>query len=243
MSPCSPPVSVSENQRRTLVYAPADSPEKVERAAATDADAVILDLESTVAAENKDRAREDLSRLLADVAFGGKETVVRINGLETDRWLADVEAAIDAGADTLRLPKIERAGQVETAVETARQLADPAPEFLIQLESPRGVVAGPEIATTCAELPEVTGIGVGLGDYCKALGIDVYTRELRSFLLNQLAAFASVGEMDALAYVHKDLDSLREAATLAKELGHVGQPVSSKVEPDPFVETLHDVYD
>lgn len=235
--------SVTERRRRTLVYAPAHRPGKVERAAGSDADAVILDLESTVDAADKDRARENLARLLSEHDFAGKETVVRVNGLGTRRWLRDMEAALDAGAETIRLPKIEEPAEIERAVDAARGLADPAPEFLIQLESPRGVLAGREIAATCAALPEVTGVGVGLGDYRKALGIDDHTRELRSFLLNQVAAVAATGGMDALAYVHKDLDTLREAATLAKELGHVGQPVSYTVDPDEFVPILHDVYE
>lgn len=214
----------------------------VERAAETDADGVILDLESTVDPGNKDRARRNLGPLLSGLAFGDKETVVRINGLRTSRWLDDMEAAIEAGADTVRLPKIERPAEVETAVETADQLAERTPEFLLQLESPKGLLNGPDIAATCATLPQVTGIGVGLGDYTKALGVDDHTRELRSHVLNRTAALAAVGDMDGLAYVHKDLATLREAATMARELGHVGQPVSSKVEPDEFVDVLHDVY-
>lgn len=229
-------------QRRTLLYAPADRTGEVEQAAGSDADAVILDLESTVDGGDKGRARGNLEPLLADLDFDGMETVVRINGLRTGRWRGDLEAAIEAGADTIRLPKIERLEEVETAVEAARRAVDRPPEFLIQLESPRGLVNGPDVASACGEEPLVTGIGVGLGDYTTALGVDGHTRELRSFVLNRTAALAAIGDMDALGYVHKDLDTLRRAATLAKELGHVGQPVSSKVPPDEFVEILNDVY-
>ena len=232
---------VSERTRRSLQYAPADRPDSVERAAEGDADAVILDLESTVEEADKDRARGNLGPLLADLDFGGKETVVRLNGLDTERWLGDLEASIEAGADSIRLPKVERPGEVETAVEAAEQLADTTPEFLLQLETPRGILNGAEIATVCARYPSVTGIGVGIGDYTKSLGVPGHTNELRAFLLNQAAAVAAAGEMDALGYVHKELDDLEDVATMAKELGHVGQPVSYEA-PDEFVAVLNRVY-
>lgn len=230
------------SERRTLVYAPADRPWKVERAANSAADAVILDLESTVGESDKDRARESLDSLLSEQDFDGKETVVRINGLRTSRWLADLEAAVEANADAIRLPKIEHPREVETAVEAAGQFVDSPPEFLLQIETPDGLVNGPEIASTCAEFPAVTGLGVGMGDYTTALGVPDHTPELRTFLLNRIAAFASVGDMDPLGYVHKDQTDLRDVATQARNLGHVGQPVSHTVPPEEFVPVLNDVY-
>lgn len=229
-------------KRRSLVYGPADNRELVARAAASRADAVIVDLESTVPEAAKDQARAGLPDLLAEVDFGDTETVVRINGLRTDRWLADLDAAIDAGADTIRLPKVERAGEVERAVDAARQRRDPPPEFLLQLETPRGFLDGASIAATCADLPTVTGVGIGMGDYTKTIGVPRPTDELRAYLFNRTAAIAAAGGMDPLGYVHKELDDLRAVATTARELGHVGQPVSSTVDPEPFVRVLNDVY-
>lgn len=233
---------MTNRRRRTLQYAPANSEEKVRAAAESAADGVILDLESTVEAADKGRAREDLDRLFAEVDFGDKETVVRINGFRSDHWLADLTAAVEAGADTIRLPKIEEPWQIRTIVETTKQLADEVPEFLVQLETPEGILAGEEIAETCGEYPRVTGIGVGIGDYTKSLWLDGHTPDMQTFLLNRIAAFAAVGDMDPLAYVHKDPDTLREAAERAKSLGHVGQPVSHAADTEAFVDVLNDVY-
>jgi len=228
--------------RRTLQYAPAVIPEKVESAARSAADGMILDLESTVDESDKNEARANLGPFLRDIDFGGKEVIIRINGFDSDRWLGDLRAAIDAGVDTIRLPKIEEPWEVRTAVETANQLAEAAPEFLIQLESPQGVQNGEAIATTCEELPQVTGIGVGIGDYTTALGRESHTPELQNYLLNVTGAYASIGNMDPLAYVHKDLDTLRSAAERAKALGHVGQPVPHAADTEEFVAVLHEVY-
>lgn len=229
-------------RRRTLQYAPADNPDKVQAAAESAADAVIIDLESTVDPGDKDWARQQLASYRADLHFDDQEVVVRINDLRGEHWEADIAAALDADVDTLRLPKIEAPGEVTEAVGSVTDRTDQDIEFLLQLESPRGLLNGREIAFRCAEFPAVTGIGVGMGDYTKALGLDGHTPELRAFLLNRTAAYAAVGGMDALAYVHKDRRSLRRAAELARSLGHVGQPVSHTVDRDAFIAVLNDVY-
>jgi citrate lyase subunit beta/citryl-CoA lyase len=228
--------------RRTLQYAPAVDDETVKEAAESDADAVILDLESTIDESRKSEARANLASLLSEIDFQGKEIIVRINDLRSSYWLADLEAAITAGADTIRLPKIEESQEVITAVETANQLTEDEPEFLLQLESPQGVLNGDEIAEACSELPQVTGIGIGIGDYTKSLGLNSHTSDLRSFLLNRTAAYASIGNMDALGYVHKDLDTLRQAAKQAKACGHVGQPIAVTDNHDEFISILNEVY-
>lgn len=228
--------------RRTLQYAPSLHDGKVEAAAESDADAVILDLESTIDESRKSEARANLEPLLSRINFQGKEVIVRINDLRSSHWLADIDAAISAGADTIRLPKIEKPGEVRMAVETTNQLTDERPEFLIQLESPQGVLNGQEIAEACSEMPQVTGIGIGIGDYTKSLGLNGHSAELRSFLLNMTAAFATVGDMDALAYVHKDLDNLQQAAERAKACGHVGQPIAATENHEEFIAILNEVY-
>lgn len=228
--------------RRTLQYAPGDVPEKVRAAAASDADGVIIDLESTVDDADKDDARDNIETFVGEVDFGGKELIVRINDLRGDRWVDDIKSSVDAGIDTIRLPKIEAPEEVRMAVEQTDAFTETRPDFLIQLETPKGIVYGREIALACAAFPEVSGIGIGIGDYTKALGLTAHTPELRSFLLNMTAAYAHVGNMDALAYVHKDPDDLRAAAELAKSLGHVGQPVSHTVDIDAFIAVLNDVY-
>lgn len=233
---------MSQPRRRSFLYAPCNRRTKVETAAQSDADGVFLDLESTVPESEKASARANLSTYLEEFDFSGQETVVRINSLRTDHWLADIQAAIDAGVDIIRLPKVEEPWEVKTAVETTGQIADPLPEFFLQLENPTGFNNGHEIARICREYPEVTGIGVGIGDYTKAIGVDDHTVELRSYLLNQIAEFATAGEMDALGFVHKNFDDLREVVKQARSLGHIGQPVSYTVEPDKYIQVLNELY-
>jgi citrate lyase subunit beta/citryl-CoA lyase len=233
---------MSRQPRRSLLYAPGDNRTKVENAARSAADGVIIDLESTVPTDAKTTARSNVKPFLEDLDFSGKETVVRINSLRSDYWLADLRAAIDAGVETIRLPKVEEPWEVITAVESAGQLTEPSPEFLLQLENPTGFDNGHEIAQTCKQYSQVTGIGIGIGDYTKTIGISDHNPDLRSYLLNQIAMFATVGELDPLGFVHKDIDDLREVVSQARSLGHTGQPISHNVESDEFIRILNEMY-
>lgn len=233
---------MSQYRRRSLLYAPCTDRAQVELASQSDADGVFLDLESTVPAEKKETARQNLRTFVEEFDFSDHETVVRINSLRTEHWHADVQAAIEAGVDAIRLPKVEEPWEVKTAVETTKQIADYEPDYLLQLENPTGFNNGHEIARVCKEYPEVNGIGVGIGDYTKAIGVDDHTAELRAYLLNQIAVFATAGEMDALGYVHKEFDTLRDVVSQARSLGHVGQPVSSKVDAEKYIQVLNEMY-
>jgi len=211
-----------------MLYAPADNPELMEKTAATEADAVIFDLEDAVREERKPTARETLREVLADVDFGEKELCVRVNGLDTDHWHADVRAAVDAGVHTISLPKVERPWEVRAAVSVAGAIADDPPEFIVILESPRGVFAGPAIAQACAALPPVTGLTFGVGDYARATGGSPTSTEIRSFLNHRVVAFAAMGGLVPVSSVYPDVTddaALRQVAETARELGFVGQSV------------------
>ena len=91
----------------TWLFVPADRPERVEKALASDAHAVIVDLEDGVAPEAKEAARGNLAALLDRPR--GKTVVVRVNGISTGLAERDLEAAGTlAGVDAIAVPKVER---------------------------------------------------------------------------------------------------------------------------------------
>jgi citrate lyase subunit beta/citryl-CoA lyase len=69
--------------RRSLLFAPGSNARALEKAKTLPADCVILDLEDSVVPEQKDSARSELAQALGSSAFGGREIVVRVNGLNT----------------------------------------------------------------------------------------------------------------------------------------------------------------
>ncbi len=198
------------------------------KAADAGADAVTVDLEDAVRPEDKPQAREHLRVLRETADFGETELSTRINGLQTDYWEADLEAAVDAGVDTVTLPMVETAREVETAVARLRELTDSPPEVVLLLESPEGVFAGRAITEMAARLEEVTGLSFGVGDYARATGGEPTSERVREFLNHRVVGFAAIGGLQPISSVFPDVqdtDALRRVAERAAEVGFVGQSV------------------
>ncbi|KEQ55333.1 HpcH/HpaI aldolase/citrate lyase family protein [Sphingobium chlorophenolicum] len=102
---------------RSLLFVPADRPERFAKAAASGADAIILDLEDSVAPERKAFGREAIAEWLASprdcTAF------VRVNPLDGDHTRADLSAALSAAPDGIMLPKAEGAESIRTLIALA----------------------------------------------------------------------------------------------------------------------------
>lgn len=96
---------------RSLLFVPGDSASKAAKALGSDADALILDLEDSVAASEKDRAR-GVVRDILDGERQGKRIYVRINALDTDMTLADLAAIMPGRPAGILLPKSEGADDV-----------------------------------------------------------------------------------------------------------------------------------
>lgn len=92
---------------RSLLFVPGDSPRKMEKAAGSGADALILDLEDSVSLSRKAEAREIVAAYVAgaDRAFPAPRLIVRVNALDTGLTDDDLAAVIKARPDAVLLPK------------------------------------------------------------------------------------------------------------------------------------------
>jgi citrate lyase subunit beta/citryl-CoA lyase len=88
---------------RNLLFAPGDSARKRDKALASAADAVVLDLEDSVGPDSKDAAREQVAALLPGRAR--REVVVRVNARATPWYLRDLAAVMPGGPLAVMLPK------------------------------------------------------------------------------------------------------------------------------------------
>ena len=147
---------------RSLLFVPADRPERFAKAAASGADAVILDLEDSVALSNKERGRGSVADYLA--AEPDVVRVVRINPLTAGMLDDDLAAA--RGADALMLPKAEGAASV-AALRQAWGAGCP-PILPIAAETPRGVFA----FGSYADAPGLLGLTWGAEDLPAAIGAE-----------------------------------------------------------------------
>ncbi len=108
---------------RSLLFVPGDRPDRFVKAAASGADALILDLEDSVSVEKKPEARAAIAAWLKD----GRTLpcFVRVNPLGGDETRADLDAVLPAGPDGIVLPKAEGAPSVRALIELAGGSAPP----------------------------------------------------------------------------------------------------------------------
>ena len=138
--------------RRSVLYMPGSNARAIAKARALPADAIILDLEDSVAPESKAAAREQVAAALREGGFGGREVVIRVNGAETPWGRDDLLAAAAAGPDAILLPKIDGPGSVMQAARELREAG--APERIrlwAMMETPMAVLHAGSIAAVAAD--------------------------------------------------------------------------------------------
>ncbi|MES2339171.1 MAG: CoA ester lyase [Pseudomonadota bacterium] len=151
---------------RSLLFVPGDRPERFAKAAASGADAVILDLEDSVAASARDAARSAVAAHLrtdrGDVAL-----FVRINPIDTDLCADDIAALAGLSPAAIVMPKAEGAESVRAL---ARQLAAAgidAPILPIATETPAAIF---QLGSYAASGVRLAGLTWGAEDLPAAIG-------------------------------------------------------------------------
>ena len=148
---------------RTYLFVPGDRPERFDKALASGADAVVLDLEDAVAPDAKVAARDAVaSRLLAATPSERARFVVRINDESSPHFDADLAMLRASHAATVMLPMAERPATV-----AAVRAACPQATVLALIETARGVLQ----AEALAEAPGVSRLVFGTIDF--ALDLDL----------------------------------------------------------------------
>lgn len=146
---------------RSLLFVPGDRPERFAKAAASGADAVILDLEDSVAFAAKPAAREAVAQFLRDPSPILR--FVRINPLGSDSLADDLSAA--RGADGVMLPKAEGADDVTRL--SASMGADAIPILPVATETPLAIFGLGGYRTVADQL---AGLTWGAEDLPAAIG-------------------------------------------------------------------------
>jgi malyl-CoA/(S)-citramalyl-CoA lyase len=95
---------------RSELAVPGSSPKLFEKAAASAADVIFLDLEDAVAPDQKAQARKNVIQAISDIDWGKKTLTVRINGLDTHYMYRDVVDVIEQGSDRLDMIMIPTVG-------------------------------------------------------------------------------------------------------------------------------------
>lgn len=153
--------------RRSVLYMPGSNARALEKGRGLPADGLILDLEDAVAPDAKATARDTIASALAAGGYGGRELIVRVNGLNTPWGYDDLRMAAASGADAVLLPKVESADAVRQAEAVLRAAGAPAGQTIwCMMETPLGILNAKEIAGAS---PAVGALVLGTSDLAKDL--------------------------------------------------------------------------
>src|SRR5690606_27277114 len=161
---------------RCQLFGPGSRPELFEKMAKSAADVINLDLEDSVAPDDKVEARKNVIQAINDVDWGRKTLSVRINGLDTPYWVRDVVDLMEqtnGRLDLIMIPKAGNAKDVYTvdAVVSAIEIEkrrDKRLGFEVIIETAAGLAHVEEIA---ASSPRMQAMSIGPADYAAFMGM------------------------------------------------------------------------
>src|SRR5271155_1040320 len=223
---------------RSLLFVPSDSPRKLEKGMTSGADALIVDLEDSIALEGKVRARDSAAAFLKEAMASASRPymMVRVNGLQTGLTDADLDAVAPAKPDAIMLPKAEGGAAVihadaKLAVREARNgLSDGHIKILpIATETAASLFVAGTFSGASARL---LGLTWGAEDLSADLGAqanrDAQGRWLDPYRLARVlclagAAAAGVPAIDTVYVDFRDSDGFRRECEEACRDGFVGK--------------------
>ena len=161
---------------RCQLFGPGSRPALFEKMAGSAADVINLDLEDSVAPDDKPQARVNIIQAINDIDWGRKTLSVRINGLDTPYWYQDVVQVLEQAGDRIdqiMIPKVGCAADVYavdalvTAIERAKGRVKPISLEVI-IETAAGIAHVEEIA---ASSPRLQAMSLGAADFAASMGM------------------------------------------------------------------------
>src|SRR3954463_2490292 len=221
---------------RSFLFVPGDSVRKFESAKKTAADALILDLEDSIAPDQKVTGRR-ITREMLNSRNPTQQMYVRVNALDTGLTLGDLAAVMPGKPDGVVLPKCAGAADVNRlalyldAFEAAAGIAQGATRIVaVATETARAVLKLLDFEDMS---PRLWGMMWGAEDLAASLGASKNRSNGRyhgPFLLARdlcliSAAAAGVVAIDTIATDINDLDALREECIAARQDGFMAKAV------------------
>ncbi|UCD37273.1 MAG: citrate lyase ACP [Fidelibacterota bacterium] len=229
--------------RRSRLYLPGTMPKFMLNAGIHRPDAIILDLEDSVAPPEKPSARYIVRNALRTLDFFGAEPMVRIN--QGDLGMEDLDAVVPQPVHVILIPKAETADQVRAVDEkiaaVSRNCDRKDPLFLMPiLESALGIVNAPAIALAS---PNNVALAIGLEDYTADLGAQRTLEGNESFFARSMVVNAarSAG-LQAIGTVFSDVDDMEGLRTYALEAKSLGFDGMGAIHPRQ-IRVIHEAFE
>jgi len=229
---------------RSLLAVPATRRKMVEKALASDADAVFLDLEDAVAPDSKAAARGDVVRALEELEWGGRPALFRANALDTPYFYRDlIEVVEEAGnsLDAVMVPKVNRpedlyaVSMLLSQLEVAMDLERSKIKLEAQIESAEGLT---NVDTIVCSTSRLEALHFGPGDFAASLSMplnsigvmdewdEAYPGHRFHHAMQRIvvaARAAGLRVLDGPVADYGDEEGLRRSCLIARSLGFDGK--------------------
>lgn len=228
-------MSKIERPRRSALYLPATNAKALAKARTLPADAIVIDLEDSIAPEFKEEARAAALTAVAEGGFGRREVAIRVNGIDTPWGAQDLAAIARSGADAVLVPKISSPADID-ACHAALSAAPAHLQLWAMIE-------------TCACIPQLDAIAARARATRLSLfimGINDLAKEMRArqtpertpflpFLSLAVAAARAHGVaiLDGVCNEFRDLDAFRAEAEQGLLFGFDGKSLIHPAQIDP----------
>lgn len=231
--------------RRSMLFVPGSNAAMLSNSFIYKPDSIMFDLEDAVALKEKDSARLLVAHALQHPLYQEIETVVRVNPLDSEFGLLDLNAVVRAGVDVVRMPKTETAQDVVdmdnaiTDIEKACGREVGSTKILAAIESPLGITQANQIATASKRL---IGIALGAEDYVRNLKTERSPEGIELLFARcsilQAARAAGIQAFDTVYSNANNEEGFLKEAALIKQLGFDGK---SLINPRQ-IELLHNLF-
>lgn len=231
--------------RRSMLFVPGSNAAMLSNSFIYNPDAIMFDLEDSVSIREKDTARMLVFNALQHPMYKNIETIVRVNGLDTDFGPLDVKAVVKAGVNAVRLAKTDSAQDVhnmeelitEAEMEFGREIG--STKMLAAIESAMGINNAVEIAKASSRL---IGIALGAEDYVRDLRTQRTAEgvELLFARCSILQAARAAGIM-AFDTVYSDANNEEGFINEAEHIKSLGFDGKSLINPRQ-IEIIHNIF-
>ena len=228
--------------RRSLLFIPGNNPAMLQNADVFGSDAVIFDLEDAVNVTEKDNARNLIHYYLETHTFLPMEVVIRINGLDTDYYLDDLDKVVSDSIDTIMLPKakvqeVKELDAILSKLEKERNLKKTI-KIIPIIELAQSVLQVEEIAS----LNRVDGILLGAEDLSSDMEV-ARTKEGREieYARCRVAMACKAYQIDAIDTPFTDVNDPVGLRIDAQNAQTFAMNAKSAIHPNQ-IDTINDVF-
>ncbi|HZR74791.1 CoA ester lyase [Bradyrhizobium sp.] len=215
--------------RRSLLFMPGSNSRALEKARILAADAIILDIEDSVAPDAKGLARDQIAATIAAGGFGKREVWIRTNALDTPFWADDVKMAAKAKPDAILVPKVSSVDDLRTIAQALRESnAAPSIRVWAMIETARAVLHAEELAAASRDVePRLAGFVFGPNDISRETRIRMQPgRAIMLPMITHCILATRAYGLEILDGPYSDfsnVDGFNQECTQARDLGFDGK--------------------